>query len=53
MAKKVEGYIKLQIPAGKATPKSCPLFARIFLLYRWCIHDYRDGNFLRKRRWEQ
>lgn len=25
----------------------------IFLLYRWCIHDYRDGNFLRKRRWDQ
>ena len=30
MAKKVEGYIKLQIPAGKATP--APPVGRLVLL---------------------
>ena len=30
MAKKVEGYIKLQIPAGKATPAPhCTVYKRI------------------------
>ena len=33
----------------KDNKKSCPLSARIFLLYRRCIHDYRDGNFLTEK----
>ena len=38
MAKKVEGYIKLQIPAGKATPAP-PVGPALGQHYSCCYHS--------------